>query len=331
MYSNLSSATPRAFLYPIFAGFLYCISHNRDRLGLIFTALQTVCYPPLVLVHLCLLGLRCWDGSARPLPLTRSKEPYGWAIASLVVALLLLFPILSHRSDVFGELVTREQMASMAEFGPNGRTPFFVNNPLAFWFSGTSGLNPPHYPYAIWVAYAFPFLHRRRAKSGLAADSSKTPTINTALLTQMGVAALILFLAAHLLLFRLYWPSRYPYYTLPFLFSISAGVVLTRWIAKVQKWLRDSWLRQRRQKGLAVVSICFMVITLALPLNPSLVLNLQGWVQGSEPELYRFLAQQPKDTLIAGLGHEVSNIPAFTLRSVLFSQETAIPFHTLVD
>jgi hypothetical protein len=330
MHSDLSSATPRAFLFPIFAGFLYCLGRKRFGIALGFTALQTIFYPPLMLVHLCILGLRCLDWSARPLPLSRHRQPYIWAIASFVIAVLLLLPILN-RDGNYGALVTRQQMASMAEFAGNGRTPFFINNPLEFWFSGTSGLNPPDYPYAIWVAYCLPFVLKRKTKKIQAVDRIDAKIdprkINATILVQMGVAALLLFFAAHLFLFRLYWPSRYPYHTFPFLFSISAGIVLTLWISRVRQWLRGPFLDTLQQKGLAILSLGFMAAVLMLPLVPSIFLGLQGWVQGSSPELYRFIMQQPKDTLIAGLSSEVSNIPAFTLRSVLFSQETAIPFH----
>ncbi len=326
MHSDLSSATPRAFLFPIFAGFLYCLGQKRFGLGLLFTALQTIFYPPLMLVHLCILGLRCLDWSARPLPLSRNKQLYFWAIASFIVAVLLLLPILN-RDSSYGALVTRQQMASMAEFARNGRTPFFINNPFEFWFSGTSGLNPPDYPYAIWLAYLLPFVLKRKTQKIPVKGPFNPHTIDTTLLVQMGVAALLLFFAAHLLLFRLYWPSRYPYHTFPFIFSIGAGIVLTFWISRIQQWLQGRIFSDLRRAGLAVLSIGFMTILFTLPFVPSIFLGVQGWIQGSSPELYRFIAGQPKDTLIAGLGEEMSNIPAFTLRSVLFSQEMAIPFH----
>ncbi len=329
MNDDITSATPRAFLFPIFAGFLYCLGRKHLRLGLLLTALQTIFYAPLVLVHLCMLGLRCLDGSARPFPLSQRRQPYIWAIASFVVVIVLLAPILNHSgvSD-YGELVTRQQMLSMPEFARNGRTPFFINDPLEFWFSGTSGLNTPVYPYAIWLAYLLPFVLKRKAvKRPPMVGSIDSHRVDTAILVQMGVAALVLFFAAHLLLFKLYWPSRYPYHTFPFLFSIGAGIVLTLWISWVQQRLRGSLVPDLLRKSLAILSIGFMAVMLLLPLVPSIFLGFQGWIHGSSPTLYRFIAQQPKNTLIAGLGEEVSNLPAFTLRSVLFSREMAIPFH----
>jgi hypothetical protein len=314
MNDDVVSATPRGFLYPIFAGFLYCVVSRKFLLSLVFTALQTLFYPPFVLVHLCIWGLRCVDWSARPLPLSQNKQTYGWAIASLGIALVILWPILNHGGDAHGALVTRQQMALMPEFARNGRTPFFINDPFEFWFSGTSGLNPPVYPYAIWLVYLFPFVLRREQK-----NVKSSAKIDTAILGQIGLAALILFFAAHLVLFKLYWPSRYPYHTFPFLFSISAGIVITLILTKLRTSLSKGlfFTLSLWRKGLFLLVTGTIVLLLALPFLPTITLGFQGWVQGAEP----------KNTLIAGLSEETSNIPSFTLRSVLFSREVAIPFH----
>jgi hypothetical protein len=324
MNDDVVSATPRAFLYPIFAGFLYCVTNQKLFLSLVFTALQTFFYAPFVLVHLSVLGLRCLDWSARPFPLSLKKQPYIWAIASLCVALVLLWPILNHGGDAYGALVTRQQMATMPEFARNGRTPFFVNDPFEFWFSGTSGLNTPVYPYSIWLAYLLPFVVRREQK-----NIKSLSSIDTAILRQIGLAPLMLFLAAHLLLFKLYWPSRYPYHAFPFLFSVSAGIVITLALTKLRISLHKGvfFTLSLWHRALILLTASTIVLLIALPFVPSISLGFQGWIQGSEPELYRFLAQQPKTTLTAGLGDETNNIPSFALRSVLFSREVAIPFH----
>ncbi len=321
---NLSSGTPRAFLYPIFAGFLYYLVQKNFFHCLVFTALQAAFYPPFVLVYLCILGVRCIDFSQRPMPLSRDRCVYAWAIASLGIALLILFPILTHSSSVYGAVVTRQQMLSMPEFAPHGRTPFFIDEPFAFWFGGTSGLKPPVYPFAIWLAYLLPFLLRRKQKHNLLFDP-----VNLSILTQVVAAALILFFAAHLFLFKLYWPSRYPYHALPFVFSLSAGIVITLAFSRFQKLLKDRHfftLKLWHQVSNAFIPL-LLVLMLGVPFIPSIFLGYQDWSMGNSPELYRFIAQQPKNTLIAGLGLETSNIPSFSLRSVLFSQELAISFH----
>ncbi len=326
MNDDVVSATPRAFLYPIFAGFLYCVTSRKFFSSLVFTALQTLFYAPFVLVHLGILGLRCVDWSARPLPLSSKKQPYVWAITSLCVVLVLLWPILNHGGDAYGALVTRQQMASMPEFARNGRTPFFINDPLEFWFSGTSGLNTPVYPYAIWLAYLFPLILRRK-QTKIESSGNSLSAIDTPVLGQIGLAALILFFLAHLFLFKLYWPSRYPYHAFPFLFSVCAGTVITLAFTKLRRSLGLLSVLSVWRKGLALLSSFLILLMLALPFVPPITLQFQGWIQGTAPEVYRFLAQQPKNTLTVGLGDETSNIPSFTLRSVLFSREVAIPFH----
>ena len=70
-----------------------------------------------------------------------------------------------------------------------------------------------------------------------------------------------------------------------------------------------------------------MLFRSVVPFIPSIFLSYQDWSTGNSPELYRFIAGQPKNTMVAGLGIETSNIPSFSLRSVLFSQELAISFH----
>ncbi|NJL82985.1 MAG: hypothetical protein HC890_08555 [Chloroflexaceae bacterium] len=52
-----------------------------------------------------------------------------------------------------------------------------------------------------------------------------------------------------------------------------------------------------------------------------------GFFPGTAPSLYKFLQQQPKDTLIATLASEGDFIPTFAQRSVLAAAEYSIPYH----
>jgi hypothetical protein len=51
-----------------------------------------------------------------------------------------------------------------------------------------------------------------------------------------------------------------------------------------------------------------------------------NYIVGKNPELYRFLAQQPKNINIASLTEETDNLGSFSQRSILFSWEHAIPY-----
>jgi hypothetical protein len=80
------------------------------------------------------------------------------------------------------------------------------------------------------------------------------------------------------------------------------------------------------QQLLAVASTT--VITVLLLAYPSLVKDFPktDYFVGEVPQLYEFLATQPKDTLIASLASEADNIPSFAQRSVLVSREYALPY-----
>ena len=52
-----------------------------------------------------------------------------------------------------------------------------------------------------------------------------------------------------------------------------------------------------------------------------------GYVTGTNPELYQFLQQQPKDIVIATLSQEADFIPSLARRTVLTAREYSIPYH----
>ncbi len=72
-----------------------------------------------------------------------------------------------------------------------------------------------------------------------------------------------------------------------------------------------------------------MVAGTALVLYPKTLKSFPKtpYVVGGVPSLYKFLAQQPPDSLTASLANEADNIPAYTKRSILVGKEYALPFH----
>jgi hypothetical protein len=88
---------------------------------------------------------------------------------------------------------------------------------------------------------------------------------------------------------------------------------------------------KRRQTGRQVLALftSFIVIA-AVTLYPSSlkVFPKTQYVVGGAPGVYKFLQQQPKDSLIASLTSETDNLPTFTKRSILVGKEYALPFHT---
>jgi len=130
------------------------------------------------------------------------------------------------------------------------------------------------------------------------------------------VASVVIFLAAHLLLFRLYLPSRFTVSSFRILFALAAGISAIVLLDAVIHRARDrSWV--------ALVSAALLGAVLIL--YPTEVDS--RYKTGEAPRLYEFLANQPKDTLVAGLPDETDNLPIFAGRSVLVARETALPFH----
>jgi hypothetical protein len=323
---DLISATPRAFIYPLFVAFLYYLLRQSRWLTLVAIGLTGLFYPQMVLVELGILALR------RP----------GWrfGLAALATAALAILPFRYAVTQEFGPLVSATQMQQMPEFGLQGRREYFGVDFFSFWLGGASGIRLPSFPPILWASLALPWLKHPAAK-------------NLDLLVQTLLASVGLFFLAHLLFPQLYLPSRYSFYSLRVVMAIAAGIAVfsliwTVWCLKPSGPLnpprvgdfeinllnsksptRGGFRGQirgqiRGRKGPAAL---FLAVVIALPAVPSLFLPVQGWVTGQSPHLYRFLAQQPRDTLVASLSLEADNLPALTQRSVLVSRELVLAYH----
>ena len=176
-----------------------------------------------------------------------------------------------------------------------------------------------------WFAFLLPWL--RTTEQGL--SNRITPKLD--ILWQILWASLILFVLAHLLLFRLYLPSRYTYFSVRFILPIAAGIVLTLLLEK--SWLWFNSIRERRyqptplQMTIAGFSLCLGLALIVVPWVTSVQLSNQNWFIAWEPELYQFIAKQPKNTMVVSLSRYANNIPSFSERSTLINRETSVAVH----
>jgi hypothetical protein len=89
-------------------------------------------------------------------------------------------------------------------------------------------------------------------------------------------------------------------------------------------WARVTSHRFRRYFAWAVTAVLGMILIF----YPCFVsFPFTRYKQGQYPSLYEFLAQQPKDSLIASVDEEANNLPTFAQQSVLVSEMYAIPYH----
>ncbi|MCU0547795.1 MAG: hypothetical protein MUC48_00475 [Leptolyngbya sp. Prado105] len=317
---DLSSATPRAFVTPLFLAFLYALLCNQRVGMLIVLGLQALIYPPLAFITIVLLCFRLWDWKTRRLDFSQLKF-VGLCIG--LSAITLLPYALSSRE--FAPLITRAQAWSMPELHPGGRHPFFNPNPWKFWLIGEhSGIIPPLMPPLIWVGVFLPIVMRAPSRFLLVRQIHS----KIALLPQMVWVSFGLFAAAHLLLLRLFFPTRYTTHTLRIVLAISAGIVLTMLLDALCRTC-EVFASQHRWFSMGAGLSMVALITIALVAYPQFS---QGFPNtnfrvGQDTALYEFLQAQPKNSLIATLADEANNISTFSQRSVLFSREHALPFH----
>lgn len=322
---DLISATPRAFLYPLFAAFLYYLLKRSLFPCLISIALQGLFYPQLALVEAAILTIRLLEYHNGKISISKNRSDRIFWLAGLLTVFLVLLPF-ALRTSEFAPVVTAAQMQAMPEFGARGRSHYFGGNWFSFFLDGDSGIGLPLYPYIIWVGLGLPVLLK-----------SRLPFVNLIhqeirVLLQIILGSLGLFILAHLLLLRLHLPNRYTAHSLRVTLAIAAGIVLTVLIESGRVWLRQkrqekSPLSNQQGLGLGLASFVF-IVSLMVPMLPFVLIYTQNWIVGTSPQLYQFFAAQPKDILVASIDNEVNNIPAFSGRSILVGREFALPYHT---
>ena len=327
---DLISAAPRAFVYPIFAAFLYYLLRDSKVGYLVSLSLLGLFYPQMMLIAIALLTLRLVKWQKYSPKLSRNFRDYAvWLIALAITGTLLL--TFSHRVAVqVGQLATLEEMKTLPEFQLGGRGEYFGVSFQSFWFDGSSGVRFPLLPPVILLGILLPFVVRRTQPSGRLA-AQITPQVR--IIGQLLVCAIALFLTAHLIFPTLYLPSRYTFYSSRFVLILASGTMLTlvshRWL----RWLIAQAKNPNKWKGLNPLrlgaSTALAIAILTTPAVPLLFLGGQGWRIGEPVEIFEHLARSPKDSLVASLVTEINdNVPAFSQRSVLVGREFALPFHT---
>lgn len=317
---DLASATPRAFVYPIFSAFLYYLLHQNLLPCLITVAIQGLFFPQLVFVQVLILTFRLFHHHQNSWQLSRQRQDYLFWLGGICAAGLVLLPFALNLS-AYGTVITAAQMRSMPEYGLAGRNEYFGVNPLRFIFMGDSGLRIPLFPSIILAGFGLPFLQRF--------PLAKAITVYAKVLIQAVLASLLMYSLAHLLLMRLHFPNRYTYHTFRIIMAVAAGIVLTVLLeAGWRQWQTFRLQGMRfRARALFSMTIGLALIVLIVPAVPQLFVRFQGWVIGESPAIYQYLETQPKDTLIASLASDANNLPAFSKRSTLVGREFSLPHH----
>ncbi|WP_293132821.1 hypothetical protein [Microcoleus sp. bin38.metabat.b11b12b14.051] len=325
MTDDLASTTPRAFIYPIFLGFLYYLSRSSLLPCLGAIALIGLFYPPYALVAAGILVLRLLSWENGCLRLSGDRTNYLFCSTGLGLIFLVMLPYALDKSE-FGPTYTAAEAKQMPVFAPNGRNAFFRPNPKDYWLTGRgSGMFPKSLftPVTHCVGLFLPLilLWRRSAFPLASRINSKIW-----LLLQLFLASLTMFLAAHATIFKLYQPGRYTAYSLRFIVVFVSAIALTLIIDGVGNWASTTETKFNLKKLVALITTA--IIAIVVVLYPCLVEDFPdvGYVAGEMPALYKFFQQQPKDIMIASIAPEADNLPTFSQRSVLVAKEYAVPY-----
>ena len=323
MHEDLASATPRAFMLPFFLAFLDYLLRRSIVPCVVLIVLEGLFYPQFVFVFSGLLLFLPFRWHQRRLHLSSERRDYWLCGLGLIAAFLVLLPYVLI-STPFDPVVSLAAAKQLPDFHEGGRNPFFSNDPLFFWFTGIrSGIFPTFQPFFLGFGFLLPILLYLPTRLPLVQQITR----KTFILLQITIVALGLFVAAHLLLFKLHLPSRYTAYTLRFALVYAAAIVLTLLFDAGLRWLVQS--SRSKPVSRSMVWGFLALLMAALLLSPSYEYSFMrvNYKTGRTPQLYEFFAQQPKDIMIASLAQEIDFVPTFSRRSILVGREYAIPYH----
>lgn len=323
---DLSSGTPRAFALPLLLAFAYYLLKRDARnvvWGALLPCLVTIAllglfYPHMVLIASGVLILRLVDWQDGRLRLSRDRRDYLFCAAGLGVVGLVLLPY-ALESSQFGPAITAAEAKVSPEFFSKGRAPFFdTRDPIDYWlFSRGSGFFPRELPPLLQIGWFLPIVLLWPGQFPLVRHLTRAID----LLPQLLLSSLGMFLLAHALLFKLHLPNRYTGASVRIVLSLAAGIFVVSVLDSLVRWCepqRKQWMAWGAA-ALAAIALVFYPATLEKFPN-------SRYVIGTEPQLYQFYAQQPKDALTASLSPEADNLPTFAQRSTLAGREYGVPY-----
>ncbi|MCT7956045.1 hypothetical protein [Laspinema palackyanum] len=320
MQDGLISATPKAFVYPLFLPLLYYFLQKKSLATGIMIALLGLFYPQYVLILLVILLLQTFIYKRKKITLSLRLINLKFLRSNLIIAGFILF-VYALTSSEFGPTISAMEAQKLPEFLPGGRSQFFIDDPWAFWLHGRSGiaLSAILTPVFMVLGFLLPILLKFPKIFTLVPAISSRIRI----LLEIVIAALLMFFAAHGLLFKLHLPSRYTQHSLRMVMAWAAAIAITILLDALWRW------GQSVPKKI-IAGIISAVLAIVFLFYPQLTMNNFPWTsyqRGEQPELYAFLQQQPPDILIASLAEEANNLPTFAHRSVFAAREYAIPYH----
>jgi hypothetical protein len=327
-YDDLATGSPRAFLLPLTVVLLYgLVAGWRWWAVVAVVAAEALVYPSAAALGVLLMASRLVTVSAWAPRVMTDWRAWRAPVASGLVCLALLAPTV-FGANQFGPAVDGQTAREMAEFGPNGRNAFFLPDPFAFWVASyRSGFDlrvadaqfpsVPMFFELLALALLLPVAIMVRRRAGSQAFGPAALTI-----AQILLASLVLFLAAHALLFKLYLPARFVAWTVPLALAMAAGVGMA---ALLESTATVAGRATRQAVQTALVVAISGVIAAGLALYPAAYSG--NFVADRTPEITAYLRELPPNALVVGVPTDADSVPAFSGRRVLVNREYALAYH----
>jgi hypothetical protein len=330
-YDDVASATPRAYALPLLTIQLAALAAGRWRLALLVLPIQAVFYPlgcPLPVVTMGLWALWRARGCGWGIGLLRRALPDLVSLGVVTAVALVLVGLGQVDAARFGPTVSAAEARTMPEFQPGGRASYFVPGWYEFWLrSSRSGfaLGPTDPLRGVLPVLVIPVTLAAglggwllAARLGWAA-APRVPRSGM-LLVGLLAASLLLFAAAHVLLFLLYLPARYVQFSLPLTWALAGGLgwVLLGERLAARLGSRGAWTGLSGGELAALVGVMLLAVHAPPPGD--------FYVAGRYPAIYAYLRQTPPDTLVGALPADSNILPVFGQRPILTSYEHALPY-----
>lgn len=330
-HDNIPSGTPKAFVYPLLLASLLLILKKAFWPLILIFILESLFFPHALLISLTTYGLTLIEFRNGKLCFNFNRKDLVFILVVIGVGLLVLLPYAFKTND-FGPLVTAKEAVNLPEFQKGGRSAFFSDSYWKYWVSSSrSGMWPRSIEgitnVCLLLSLAFCFMSKRFGFLGLSPSASA----NIGVLYRLIIASLLLFFLAHLMLFHLHLPSRFTQHSVRIVVALLAAHVLVTSGQYIWRQLKTGNISAGLKSGYAYALLTLYACLLAYPLVLGIfgvnIIDRGHFKVGKQAQLYRFFSQQPTDSVVAVLSEFANNIPAFSLRSVVYSNEYAIAYH----
>lgn len=333
VFDDHRGGLPRSFAWPLLFFFLDALVHRRlVPCGLGFTA-AALFYPPLVVSLGALLPLLFLDGGRLRLPPWRPLL-LQLGLPLLVAAAIVASSYLLVEREFTGPMVTRDESFAMPEFHRGGRNEFWDPPPVVFsagsWKLPLADLVGA--PAASAVSFWLGDWSYNRSSCGLFSKSVFWPFVLCAALLAVRRrrfvvprelawllgSSLLLFLAAHAVLWKLFQPSRYTLFAWPAAFALLAAVNLAPLLERPLEAVRRALAGGR---GAVVFALLLAAVAAGGASSRS------NAPPPSRIRFYEAVSALPKDVLLAGWPGDLDNVPLRARRSVLVNRELSLPYY----